>query len=536
MLAALPALDPGVLPDFPDPAWVFSHAVPLILLIAAVLAGRAALPAPRAWQIARTATTLTLGLALATVAVRLADPATDGWPLAFSVVLALVTSIGVVITRFAGTYLEGEPRQQDFVRWLCLTLAGSSLVVATDHLGVAVGAWIGTSLALQDLLVFYRDRPQAQMAAHKKFLVSRSADLCMLAAAVLLALEHGTLQLAALNDAARAGSFGLLSQTAVVLLALGTLLKSAQLPFHGWLMQVMEAPTPVSALLHAGVVNLGGFVLVRLADAVLAVPAAQALLVVAGSLTAVLAGLVTSTRISIKVGLAWSTCAQMGFMVLQCGLGLFEMALLHLVAHSLYKAHAFLSSGETVHQALVARMAPHATSLGLTPRLVSGAAGLATVWAAGWLAGVDLLASPALAAMLVVVGASLAPLLFGGPSRGLWIRAPLAAAALAALWLGLHAALRAWLPSAAPSWGTFPAGPTVLAAWVALAFATLFVVRALVVSRPEAPRIRSLHDLFFGGLFLDEWFTRLTLRIWPVRRTPRRSFRLLLAPKGGSAR
>ncbi len=136
-----------------------------------------------------------------------------------------------------------------------------------------------------------------------------------------------------------------------MLLAFAAILKTAQLPLHGWLIQVMEAPTPVSALLHAGVVNMGGFVLLRVAELIGLVPSAQWLLVIVGSLTAVLAGMVMLTRISIKVRLAWSTCAQMGFMLMEIGLGLYELALLHLVAHSLYKAYAFLSSGEAVERA-----------------------------------------------------------------------------------------------------------------------------------------------------------------------------------------
>ena len=142
------------------------------------------------------------------------------------------------------------------------------------------------------------------------------------------------------------------SGAAAVLIAGAVLLKSAQLPLHGWLIQVMEAPTPVSALLHAGVVNLGGYILIRLAPLIGASIAAQTLLVVVGSLTAAIAGIVMLTRITIKVRLAWSTCSQMGFMVMECGLGLYDLALLHLVAHALYKAHAFLTAGEAVQEGL----------------------------------------------------------------------------------------------------------------------------------------------------------------------------------------
>jgi NAD(P)H-quinone oxidoreductase subunit 5 len=110
----------------------------------------------------------------------------------------------------------------------------------------------------------------------------------------------------------------------------------------------METPTPVSALLHAGVINAGGFLLIRFADVMLLSPGVLAVLVMLGGFTALFGGLVMLTQSAVKTSLAWSTVAQMGFMILQCGLALFPLALLHIVAHSLYKAHAFLASGQAV--------------------------------------------------------------------------------------------------------------------------------------------------------------------------------------------
>ncbi|MFN3670833.1 MAG: proton-conducting transporter membrane subunit, partial [Bosea sp. (in: a-proteobacteria)] len=133
------------------------------------------------------------------------------------------------------------------------------------------------------------------------------------------------------------------------------LLKSAQFPSHGWLVEVMETPTPVSALLHAGIINAGGFLLIRFADLLLTTPGALAALVLIGGFTALFGGLVMLTQSAIKTSLAWSTVAQMGFMMLQCGLALFPLALLHIVAHSLYKAHAFLSCGWAVEQVAATR-------------------------------------------------------------------------------------------------------------------------------------------------------------------------------------
>lgn len=124
----------------------------------------------------------------------------------------------------------------------------------------------------------------------------------MLLALGLIYLDVGSLSLQEIHFALNAQDSLPLSLTgAALLLAFAAILKTAQLPLHGWLIQVMEAPTPVSALLHAGVVNMGGFVLLRVAELIGLVPSAQWLLVIVGSLTAVLAGMVMLTRISIKV-------------------------------------------------------------------------------------------------------------------------------------------------------------------------------------------------------------------------------------------
>ena len=149
------------------------------------------------------------------------------------------------------------------------------------------------------------------------------------------------------------------------MIALAAVLKSAQFPTHGWLTEVMETPTPVSALLHAGVINAGGFLMIRFADVMLAAPGVLAVLVMLGGFTALFGSMVMLTQSAAKTSLAWSTVAQMGFMVLQCGLALFPLALLHIVAHSLYKAHAFLASGGAVAAvAAVRRSGPVAVPSG----------------------------------------------------------------------------------------------------------------------------------------------------------------------------
>ena len=262
--------------------------------------------------------------------------------------LGLVSFIGWVVVRYAATYLDGEARQGAFLGWLCLTLASVLLLVLAGNLIQLVLAWIATSLCLHRLLLFYPGRRAAQRAARKKFIVARLGDAALIGAAALLAAAYGTTDSAAILAAARAGHGGAAAEAAASLLALAAMLKSAQFPTHGWLTEVMETPTPVSALLHAGVINAGGFLLIRFADVLLLAPGVLALLVLIGGCTALFGSLVLLTQPAVKTALAWSTVAQMGFMILECGLGLFPLALLHLVAHSLYKAHAFLASGGAV--------------------------------------------------------------------------------------------------------------------------------------------------------------------------------------------
>jgi NAD(P)H-quinone oxidoreductase subunit 5 len=264
------------------------------------------------------------------------------------VMLLLVSFIGWVVVRFAATYLDGEVRQGAFTGWLCMTLASVLLLILAGNLVQLVLAWIATSLCLHRLLLFYPDRIAARRAAAKKFVTARLGDAALVCAAMLLWLAYGTADIAAILSAARGGSGGGMAIGAAGFLAAAALLKSAQFPTHGWLTEVMETPTPVSALLHAGVINAGGFLLIRFADVMLLAPGVLAVLVMIGGFTALFGGLVMLTQPAVKTSLAWSTVAQMGFMILECGLALFPLALLHIVAHSLYKAHSFLASGGAV--------------------------------------------------------------------------------------------------------------------------------------------------------------------------------------------
>lgn len=520
--------------DLPPLRAVLLLAAPLLYLIAAARAATAATPAA-GWRGANVASLLALLASVASLA-WLALGGAGLWRgpalpgelagLHFSlrgdfltgVMLLLVSFIGWVIVGYSRAYLGGQPGQPRYLRSLMLTLAAVSLLVMTNNLLVLLLAWVGTSLALHALLTFFDERPQALIAAHKKFIASRVGDLAMLGAIALVGMQLGTLEIDQAIQAAQAlpampGSL----QAAALLFVIGALVKCAQLPLHGWLIQVMEAPTPVSALLHAGVVNLGGFVLIRLGSLVGDVPLAQALLVVVGGITAVVAAAVMMTRISIKVSLAWSTCAQMGFMLMQCGLGLYSLALLHIVAHSLYKAHAFLSSGTAVETHRLQQMTPALPPLSGLAWLASAVVGTGIVAVAALAWGIQPAQAPALWAVSAVLALALVPLLAGPALRAgaAWVLAGIGAGLLVALaYFGLHLAFKAALalPEAAPGAG--------LVGWVIACFGLLSALQGAVRARPQGAVARRLYPWLFAGLYLDELFTRLSFRLWPARLPP----------------
>ncbi len=508
----------------------------LLVLAPSLIAGAAACFAgPRtstaaAWMAARWATRAALAVAAVSLLVVLSGETGTGQGVRADALGALMSLlvffVGWVIVRFSQPYLSGEHGETHYVRWMMVTLSMVGLVISSNHVLLLALAWTATSVALHRLLTFYSDRPAAVVAAHKKTIVARAADACMLCAAALLYVAFGTLHIDQIMElTADAEQIPLAAQAAVLLVACAALLKCAQLPFHGWLIQVMEAPTPVSALLHAGVVNLGGFVLLRFAPLVSEVPAAQVLLVVAGTTTAVVAALVMTTRISVKVMLAWSTCAQMGFMLMQCGLGVWEMALLHLVAHSLYKAHAFLGAGGAVRRASLVQLTPQAAKPDLSGLLFGVLLGMVmtgfAAWTVAWLPWGQGSTTPwAMWVLACVVSMALVPLLHAQSLQlgGWWLPAlGFGAYGVALAYFGLHDLLSVWFPTPAiePS-----VVYLVLCAWVALCFAGLFILQSVITLAPAGALARRLYPWFYGGLFLDERFNQLAFGLFAPPKPP----------------
>ncbi|MCE9575482.1 MAG: NADH-quinone oxidoreductase subunit L [Deltaproteobacteria bacterium] len=425
----------------------------------------------------------------------------------------LVSTLAFVVVRYSRTYLAGQQGLDRYARYLLLTVASVSVLVTSNHLAVLMVAWFATDVGLHQLLTFFRKRRQAIIVAHKKFLLSRVADACFVGSLVLIGGATGSLRIDVVNAVAR--SSGELSPTlhlATVLLVFGVILKSAQLPFHGWMLQVMEAPTPVSALLHAGVVNIGGFVMIRLSPLMAHATIAQNILVGVGLFSTIMAALVMTTRVAVKGVLAWSTIGQMGFMLVQCGLGAWHLALLHLLAHSLYKAHTFLSAGSTVQQWRAAHVvhSPKASVWHLLAGAVLAAVIVAPCYAATALPTGEL--STTVGLLAFVLALSFAPMLGRAAAAG---RRTLELAALFALgasvaYFGWHVVFEEIAPTLA---GT----STPLFTWeiVVAGLAVLFIAQSILQTNPKGRLATWLQPHLLSGLYVDAWFTRLTFRLWP---------------------
>lgn len=459
--------------------------------------------------------------------------APDGgaWASTFSVmvdslsltILALVALLTALVARFSTQYLLGDARHGSFFRWLALTAGAFMLVVIAGDLLTFALAIILTGTGLNRLLTYYSQRQPARMVAHKKLLFSRGADACLLAAALLLGFGMGTLSFEALAAAVTADGMTLNWQLhlAAWLIVGYAVLKTGQFPFHGWLLQVMEAPTPVSALLHAGIVYSGPILVLRTHELLLAEGTALVLLLLVGLMTVTLASLAMLTQTAIKSSLAWSTAGQLGFMLVELGLGLFVLALLHLLAHSLYKAHAFLSSGSIV-DLLRAPAPPARRALTAGHWFIVLAAGGLVSFGIAALWGITPAGEPALLAVGTILSVALAQLLAAGRSLGigpaLWLRLGGLSALVATLYFALHSLFaHVYADALSPIPATASSLESALIGLVAVVFLGLSFMQTVLIPRSTAPWLQRLYVHLYNGLYIDLPVERLVYRIWPAR-------------------
>ena len=270
-----------------------------------------------------------------------------------AVLLVLTAAVGLVVQSFAARSLLGDPRSTRFHVLAAVLASAASLVAVTATATGLLVAWIVTSLALAALIGLqapWRPAVLARRLAARSFVVG---DLALVVGVVVAVLAVGDIDMrfvgrsAAELDAESVGSVSVLTVVAICLVIAG-IARSALVPIHRWLPATLAAPTPVSALLHAGVINGAGVLLIRFAPVFGASTTAMSIAFAVGIVTALLATAVMLVRTDVKGSLVWSTSGQMGFMVVQLGVGAFAAALFHIVGHALYKAAMFLGAGGAI--------------------------------------------------------------------------------------------------------------------------------------------------------------------------------------------
>ena len=269
------------------------------------------------------------------------------------VLLLLVVTVSGIVHLYSLRAMRDEAVFRRYFTLLTLVTAEVTLVVLANNLLMLCVFWILKGVTLTFLIAHYRERPESWRAALLKLRIDLVGDAAFLAALVLVWQIFGTVEIAAINrrmiDSPQ--SLPALQLTLITgLMLCAAMAKSAQFPLHRWLPESVEAPTPISALMHAGLINSGGFLFIRLSPLFAAVPLILLAAVIIGSITVVYSTLIMLTRNDVKGMLVYSTMGQMGFMIVECGLGAFALALFHIVAHGLYKANAFLGAGSLIQQ------------------------------------------------------------------------------------------------------------------------------------------------------------------------------------------
>ncbi len=278
---------------------------------------------------------------------------------------AMVTFVALWIFIYSLGYMHHEPRFGRFFGFLSLFCGAMLMVVLANSLLLLFIAWELVGLASYLLIGFYYEKPSAAAAAQKAFITTRVGDMAFFLGLIWLNCQsgtllfydngHGLLESGALTSLAGTTTIGGLtvSAAASLLLLVGAMGKSGQVPLHTWLPDAMEGPTPVSALIHAATMVAAGVFMVARTHPIFAngggLTAPLTACAWIGGITALYAALVALAQTDIKRILAYSTVSQLGFMMVALGTGGVAAAMFHLIAHAFFKALLFLSAGSVIH-------------------------------------------------------------------------------------------------------------------------------------------------------------------------------------------
>lgn len=267
---------------------------------------------------------------------------------ASSLVSVLVSFIGLITLVFSERYMLGEKSRLSFCRLLVLMALTAQLTALSNHMVLSLLAYGAISVLLY---LFMNLRAESRKLAVSVLKYHLLADFFLAFAFATLYFDGAPLHFSRLKEVGHlSGSFFNLGS---YLLVLSLCIKSALFPFHRWLLNTLNCPTPLSGLMHAGVVNIAGVMACKVYPALILVPGCLFVWGALALVSAMVGTLTMSTQFDVKRKLVYSTVGQMGFMSLQCACGLIPAAVFHLMAHGLFKCHMFLQSGSAVNEGLI---------------------------------------------------------------------------------------------------------------------------------------------------------------------------------------
>jgi NADH-quinone oxidoreductase subunit L len=268
-----------------------------------------------------------------------------------TMMLVMVTFLATLIQLYSVAYMRGDPRYRWFFAVMSLFTGSMLTLVLADSFLLLYIAWELVGLCSYLLIGFWWERRPAAEAAKKAFITTRVGDVGMFIGILILWFQTGTLLMQPIFDAARGGRIDpALLTTATILLFIGAMGKSGQFPLHVWLPDAMEGPTPVSALIHAAtMVTAGVYLVARTYPLFTAAPAALTVVLVIGTITALMAATIALVQSDMKRIFAYSTISQLGYMMFALGAGVYTAGLFHLFTHAFFKALLFLGAGAVMH-------------------------------------------------------------------------------------------------------------------------------------------------------------------------------------------
>ena len=262
------------------------------------------------------------------------------------------TGVSALIHLYSIGYMHGDPKFSKFFLYLNLFVFSMAMLVLGENLLVTFLGWEGVGTCSYLLISFWHSRESAATAGKKAFLTNRVGDWGVMLAMFLAFSAVGSISYTVINNNAEGGLLAESTATGIaVLLFVGAVGKSAQLPLYFWLPDAMEGPTPVSALIHAAtMVTAGVFLMIRINPVIdAAADWVGPLIAWVGVITALFAATIALAQNDIKKVLAYSTVSQLGYMFLAVGTGAYVAALFHMITHALFKALLFLGSGSVIH-------------------------------------------------------------------------------------------------------------------------------------------------------------------------------------------